>query len=145
MRQPFILGKICRTLIVMLVLVPITGPGINAQSVNSGQFNVVWNSESKNAGESMPCGGGDIGLNVWVENGDILFYIDRSGNIDENDQQLKSGRVRIRLDPNPFADPVSFRQELKLEQGFVEIESAATGLKAIIKIWVEVKKPVIHG
>lgn len=38
----------------------------------------------------MPCGGGDIGMNVWVENGDLLVYIDRSGNIDENDQQMKT-------------------------------------------------------
>ena len=39
-----------------------------------GQFlwgqpaNLVWNIQSRNASESMPCGGGDIGMNVWVEN-----------------------------------------------------------------------------
>jgi hypothetical protein len=59
------------------------------------EYNLEWTTQSKNSSESMPCGGGDIGLNVWVENGELLFYIDRSGNIDENDQQLKSGRVRI--------------------------------------------------
>ena len=31
----------------------------------------------------MPCGGGDIGLNVWVENGDILCYMSRSGAFDK--------------------------------------------------------------
>ena len=37
-----------------------------------GQFlwgqpaNLVWNTQSRNASESMPCGGGDIGMNVWV-------------------------------------------------------------------------------
>ena len=25
------------------------------------------------------CGGGDIGMNVWVENDDVLFYLSRSG------------------------------------------------------------------
>ena len=30
-------------------------------------YNIAWNSQSKNALESMPCGGGDIGMNVWVE------------------------------------------------------------------------------
>jgi len=54
------------------------------------RFNVRWDSPSKNPKESMPCGGGDIGMNVWVENGDLLVYIYRSGNIDENDQQLKT-------------------------------------------------------
>ena len=32
-------------------------------------YNVVWTTQSKNSSESMPLGGGDIGLNVWVENG----------------------------------------------------------------------------
>ena len=27
---------------------------------------VVWNSQSRNSSGSMPCGGGDIGMNVWV-------------------------------------------------------------------------------
>ena len=37
-------------------------------------YNIVWTEQSKNASESMPLVGGDIGCNVWVENGDILFY-----------------------------------------------------------------------
>jgi hypothetical protein len=32
-------------------------------------YNVVWTSQSKDSSESMPCGGGDTGMNVWVENG----------------------------------------------------------------------------
>lgn len=55
-------------------------------------YNVVWNSKSKNASESMPLVGGDIGCNVWVENGDILLYIQRSGSLDENGEYLKLGR-----------------------------------------------------
>jgi hypothetical protein len=35
-------------------------------------YNIIWTTQSKNASESMPCGGGDIGLNVWVENGELL-------------------------------------------------------------------------
>ena len=45
----------------------------------------------------MPCGGGDIGMNVWVEEGDVLFYLSRSGTFDENNCLLKQGRFRIRL------------------------------------------------
>ncbi|MDP4227500.1 MAG: DUF5703 domain-containing protein [Bacteroidota bacterium] len=32
----------------------------------------------------MPVGGGDMGCNVWVENGDVLLYVSRSGTFDEN-------------------------------------------------------------
>lgn len=39
----------------------------------------TWTTQSKNSSESMPCGGGDIGMNVWVENGDVLVYMSRSG------------------------------------------------------------------
>jgi len=56
------------------------------------QYNIVWDSQSRHSGESMPVGGHDIGLNVWVEKGDVLLYIDRSGSFDENNQMLKVGR-----------------------------------------------------
>ena len=61
------------------------------------QYNVVWDSTSKNAAESMPLVGGDIGCNVWVENGDVLLYVQRSGSLDENGEYLKMGRFRIQM------------------------------------------------
>ena len=39
------------------------------------QYNVVWTTQSTNSGESMPCSGGDIGLNVWVETDELLVYM----------------------------------------------------------------------
>ena len=112
------------------------------------KYNVVWTTQSKNSSESMPCGGGDIGCNVWVENGELLFYFQRSGSLSENGEYLKLGRIRIRLAPNPFENSSSFRQELILKDGFVEIEATGsqkkTPLKAKIKVWVEVSTPVIH-
>ena len=109
-------------------------------------YNVVWTSQSKNSGGSMPCGGGDIGLNVWVENGDVLFYAGQSGCLDENGAPLKQGRVRISLEPNPFAPGgAEFRQELKLRQSRVEITGQADGApKTTVRIWVEVHRPVVH-
>ena len=68
-----------------------------AATVPPAEYNVVWDSPSKDSSESMPAGGGDIGLNVWVENGDILFYIQRSGSLAETNEYLKLGRVRLRL------------------------------------------------
>jgi hypothetical protein len=40
-------------------MTPIAADPINA-------YNVVWTTPRRDASESMPCGGGDIGLNVWV-------------------------------------------------------------------------------
>ena len=91
----------------------------------------------------MPCGGGDIGLNVWTENGEILFYMSRSGAFDENNVFPKFGRVRLKLSPNPF-DGTEFRQELKLKEGYVEISGKKNGRKSLVKIWVDVFRPVIH-
>lgn len=109
-------------------------------------YDVVWTEPSSSSADSMPCGGGGIGLNVWVENGTILFYIDRSGSFDENNQQLKHGRVRIALDPSPFEarSARGFRQALRLADGHVEIEGRAHGVAARVLIWVEVFRPVVH-
>jgi hypothetical protein len=90
----------------------------------------------------MPCGGGDIGLNVWAENGDILFYISRSGTFDENNTLLKLGRVRLRLTPNPFNG--EFSQELKLEEGYVYVKGKNGEVMSTIRIWVDVFNPVIN-
>lgn len=125
-------------------------------------YNVVWTSPSKNSSESMPCGGGDLGLNVWVENGDLLCYLQRSGSFDENNEYLKLGRLRVRLEPNPFSAGASFRQELKLREGYVEITASqgaavfqppgALGkallpndsARTILRVWTEVHRSVVH-
>jgi len=114
-----------------------------AQPKELSRYNVVWTSQSKNSSESMPCGGGDIGLNVWVENGDLLFYVSRSGTFDENSGFLKLGRVRVKLSPNPFAGG-EFRQELKLKEGYVEITGKNKLLAAKVSVWVDVFRPVVH-
>lgn len=102
--------------------------------------NVVWTTPSRNSSESMPCGGGDIGMNIWVEEGDLLFYLSRSGTFDANNCQLKQGRFRIRLSPNPFRDAKDFRQELKLNDGYVEVCAGGT----TIQLWVDVFRPIVH-
>ncbi len=106
-------------------------------------YNVVWNTQSKNASESMPCGGGDIGMNVWVQDGDILIYANRSGSLNEDNNLMKAGRLRIKCSPNPF-DGKIFKQELHLQNGYVTIDGENNGVKAAIKIWVDVFNPVAH-
>lgn len=120
-------------LIILIMIVGVSG-------LWSQHANVVWNTPSRNSSESMPCGGGDIGMNIWVEDGDVLFYLSRSGTFDENNCQLKQGRFRLRLSPNPFKDAKDFRQELKLKDGYVEVSAGGTQ----IQIWADVFHPVVH-
>ncbi len=113
------------------------------------EYDIVWRSQSNNSNESMPCGGGDIGMNVWVEDGDILFYMERSGNLDERDQMLKSGRFRIEMTPNPFAVnkedvAIEFSQRLDLESGAVIIDGKSKENDVNIKLWAEVYRPMVH-
>ncbi len=105
-------------------------------------YNPVWHTQSKNSSESMPCGGGDIGLNVWTEDGDILFYMSKSGTFDENNTLLKLGRVRLRLTPNPLMN--DFSQELNLDEGCIYIKGKDGAVASTIRIWVDVFNPMIH-
>ena len=97
-----------------------------------------WRSQSRNSSESMPCGGGDIGMNVWVEQGDVLFYVARSGSFDENNTLLKAGRFRLSLSPGLNME--HFRQTLHLEDGYVEVSDGQLS----IQLWADVWKPVVH-
>ncbi len=114
---------------------------LSAQQTNN--YDIIWNTQSNNASESMPCGAGDIGMNVWVEKGELFIYVARSGNLDENNAMMKTGRVRVKLFPNPFIG-TSFKQQLHLEEGYVTVEGEHNGTKATIKIWADVFKPVAH-
>ena len=124
--------------------------GISQTSVPTilNQYNVFWNTQSKNASESMPLVGGDIACNVWVEKGDILFYMQRSGSFDENSEYLKLGRFRLKMNPNPFDGETRFSQELRLSDGYIEIKSekseSANAFHTKIKLWIDVFKPVLN-
>ncbi|RZL30243.1 MAG: hypothetical protein EOO96_18530, partial [Pedobacter sp.] len=103
------------------------------------QENVIWNSQSHNSSESMPVGGGDIGLNLWVEKGEVYLYLSRSGTFDENNTLLKLGRIKLKFSSNPF-EGKTFKQELVLKDGYAQIN----GSNIQIKVWVDVFNPVIY-
>ena len=98
----------------------------------------VWTTQSRNSSESMPCGGHDIGMNVWVEDGDVLFYIAQSGWFDENNTLLKAGRWRLHIDGTPF-DGIDFEQRLCLDDGAVYIK----GSDVTVCLWADVYSPVV--
>jgi hypothetical protein len=102
------------------------------------QYNIVWDSPSKDATGSMPLSGGNLGLNVWIEGDDLLFYISHPDSRIESGQLVKLGRVRLSLDPSPFR--ANFRQELDLASSSIRISSET----ATLKLWVDAFQPVVH-
>ncbi|MCD8202382.1 MAG: DUF5703 domain-containing protein [Prevotella sp.] len=115
---------------------------INAIAADYVPDNYIWTSQSENSSESMPCGGHDVGMNVWVENGDILFYVSHSGMFDENNTLLKAGRFRITLSPNPFEKGRNdFQQILCLDDGAVYIKSNT----AEICLWADVFTSAVYA
>lgn len=136
--------KKLRLYIVWLLLLTAFLFNAKAQNRLRPDANVVWTSQSASAAGSMPCGGGDIGLNVWVEKGELFFYIARSGAFDENNTLLKLGRLRLKMSPNPFEEGSQFKQELVLKDGFVKVTGVKGGLRTEVNVWVDVFKPVVH-
>ncbi len=111
------------------------------QNLKLNQYNIKWTETGNSPLWSMPVGGCDIGCNVWMEDGDIYFYFGRDNSMDENNALLKSGRIKVSISPNPFKE---LSQELKLENGYVEITGTDNDLKVKTKLWVEPDRPFIH-
>ena len=100
----------------------------------------VWTTQSQNSSGSMPCGGHDIGMNVWVEQGDVLFYISQSGWFDENNTLLKAGRWRLHFEGSPF-DSKDFQQRISLDDGAIYLKGSGVE----IRIWADVQEPVVFA
>ena len=122
-----------KLLIVMMALA-----GLGARAADYVPEDYAWATQSKNSSESMPCGGHDIGLNVWVEQGDVLFYAAQSGWFDENNTLLKAGRWRIHIEGNPLGGN-DFQQRLCLDEGAIYINGGGTELR----IWADTEMPTI--
>ncbi len=102
--------------------------------------NVVWDSPSTDSRGSMPIGNGDIGANVWVEpTGDLLLLLSKTDAWDENMRLVKLGQVRIRLEPALDVQS-GFRQELKLRDGAIEIQTS----RATLRVWIDAHHPVVQ-
>jgi len=123
----------------------VTTASIHAASVSD--YNIVWDSPSADYNGSMPIGNGDIGANVWAEDGgDLLFYISKTDSWSENGRLLKLGKVRIRLTPNPFVKGCTFKQELDLKNGVIKITSSTKSPETSVdlRFWVDTNNPVIR-
>jgi len=125
-----------------LVCLCLASRGSSAEVAASrvAKYNVAWDSPSADAHGSMPIGNGDIGVNAWVEpSGDVVFYVSKTDAWDENGRLCKIGRVRVKFDP-PLPVNQSFRQELKLEEGVIDV----TAGKSRLALWVDANHPVVR-
>ena len=64
----------------------------------------------------------------------------RSDAFNYNGDIYKTGRVKVSLDPNPFAAGKTFRQTLDLATGSIRIEAEGVELR----IWADALSPVDH-
>lgn len=108
------------------------------------QYNVVWDSQSKNSDGSMPIGNGDIGANVWMEpDGVLSLMLSKTDAWDELGRIIKLGEMRLTLSPNAFHKPQSFHQELDLRHGRIILRAQhAEHGKAEIHVWFDANHPV---
>jgi hypothetical protein len=113
--------------------------------IELSQYNVIWDSPGTGPYESMPIGNGDIGMNLWVEEGgDLLFYISKTDSWSENGRLLKLARIRVKLDPDPFRKGLPFRQELDLMKGEIIIEAGRKDSSVRLRVWPDANHPVIN-
>lgn len=104
-------------------------------------WDVAWTTLGTNENDSMPVGNGDIAANVWTEqSGDLVVLVAKSDSWAENGQLMKLGRVRVHLDPSPFAGATGFTQTLKLENGSIELKRGKNSLR----LWVDANHPVMR-
>ncbi|MGB7295654.1 MAG: DUF5703 domain-containing protein [Candidatus Aminicenantales bacterium] len=109
------------------------------------KYDVVWDSPSRDAWGTMPTGNGDISLNVWVEeSGDLLFFIGKTDSWGDNSRLLKLGRVRVRLNPNPYMRSRVFLQTLRLSEAAVEVRPGEGEERIDLRVWADANHPVIY-
>lgn len=103
---------------------------------------VTWTTLGNNENDSLPLGNGDLAANVWTErSGDVVLLVAKADSWDGSGALLKLGRVRVQLNPNPFAEATNFTQVLKLENGSVELKSG----KNTLRVWIDANHPVLHA
>lgn len=106
-------------------------------------LNVVYHSPGQSDRSAMPLGNGELAVSLWVEqDGDLQFYLARSDTLTELDRNVKLGKVRVSLEPNPFESGLPFRQELQLSEGCISIDAGGSRT-ATLTIFVGSESPSV--
>ncbi len=134
--------KIPSLLAPLLLFLCATVTALSAETVRSSSpipasYNVVWDSPSPDAWESMPLSGRlGAGANVWVQDGSLWLYLAHNGAYDEDGRLMKLGCLRITPVNGALTDPASFRQELDLSSGSITVDATSKNGESIrVKLW----------
>jgi hypothetical protein len=110
-------------------------------------YNVVWDSPSPDAWESMPLSGRlGAGANVWVQDGSLWLYLAHNAAYDEDGRLLKLGCLRLTPSDGLLSAPAAFRQELDLTSGAILIDATAKDGRTLrLKLWFAGENLVIES
>jgi len=110
-------------------------------------YNVVWDTPSPDAWESMPLSGRfGAGANVWVQDGALWLYLAHNMAYDEEGRLMKLGALRITPANGAFTDLASFKQELDLPSGAIFINAISKkGASLKMKLWFADENLVIES
>ena len=145
--RALIAGRAIRFLILSVVLISVGCAKKFDNLAALGRYDVVWDTPGQGTKDTMPTGNGDIGLNVWTEGttGSVCFYISKTDSWDETGRLLKIGKVRLAIEPNPFAVAGrKFSQRLNLRDAAVEV-AAGEGRDALeLRVWADANLAVVR-
>ncbi len=84
-------------------------------------YDIVWDTPSKDALESMPLSGRNgAGANIWVQDGSIWLYLAHNGAYDSQGRLLKLGCVRLTPEGIDLGGP-GFYQKLTPATGTIDV------------------------
>eukprot|EP01047_Picozoa_sp_COSAG01_P061945 COSAG01_NODE_7802_length_3052_cov_1.950220_1_plen_632_part_00 len=150
-------GRNCGAWLLLLLLLLLLAGSSSAAAATApappdvAAFNAVFHHPSFDGpAQNMPVGNGEVVANVWVDgvrNGSLALLLGRSDVFSGMAQPLKLGRLRIELEPNPYAgwytsgggdrgaaDTPSFQQTLDLSRGLITISAGAV----TVTVWSDI-------
>lgn len=94
--------------------------------------NYTWVSPSLNVSESMPCGGGDVGMNVWVEQG--FFDVEEQYQQDMENYLMRDTDVSYNSISTLKANVLGIKNVVLLVGGMIGAVFALVGLINFINL-----------
>ncbi len=108
-------------------------------------YHLSFDAPARDFHGALPLGNGEIGISAWAEEeGGLVFYLGTTDAYDDNNRLLKLGRIRVKLDPNPFAHGQPFHQELRLQTGELVIRAGQPDSATTCRLWVDASHPVVR-
>jgi len=105
---------------------------LNNMEDKLARYDFVYNGIMENSMESIPLGNGDLGVNVWATDKAMYLLLSKTDTLSENYRLLKTGLVKLSLEPNSFSSKSNFH--LSLYDATLTITNPESGLKIILYV-----------